>query len=88
MLTEHDEERAELFARKLAETLQQARSVSDSEHYDHHRWITMQIRKEEARAKFWEEMIKHVARWGILAVVSSTFLALWLGAKIILKLPL
>lgn len=75
------EEEAELIAQKFAEKLQQARSVSDSEHYNHHSWITKQIEKEEARTKLYNELTKHVIKWGILGVLSFLFYAVWLAAR-------
>lgn len=74
-------EDAEMLAQKFAEKLQQSRSVSDSEHFDHHRWITERIDSEKARRAFWEEMTKHVAKWGSVAILSFIFYALWLAAK-------
>lgn len=74
-------------ARAFAEALQQARSVSDSEHFDHHKWITARIEKEGARRLFWDEMTKHVVKWGVIGVVSGLLYALYLGIRISLKLP-
>lgn len=70
-----------MLARKIAEAMQQARSVSDSEHFDHHRWITERIQKEKARRKFYEEMSAHALKWGMLSFLSGVFYALWLGVK-------
>ena len=70
-----------MLATRFAEKLQQARSVSDSEHYDHHRWITAKIERENAWKGFWEDMQKHVAKWGMISVLTFMFYALWLGTK-------
>jgi len=75
------EEDAEMLAVKLARALQQARSVSDSEHYDHHRWITERIDKEKSRRKFWDAMTEHTVKWGMISLFSGLFYALWLGMK-------
>lgn len=75
------EEQMEQFALALAKALQQARSVSDSEHYDHHVWITERINREKAWREFWEKMRDHVAKWGAVSVLSAIGYALWLGAQ-------
>lgn len=75
------EEDLERFAVILARTLQQARSVSDSQHYDHHRWITAKIERENAWRKFWDDMRAHLVRWGMVGALSGLFYALWLGVK-------
>ena len=75
------ESEAEMLAQKFAEKMQQARSVSDSEHYDHHRWISERIKQTEARRVFWEEMHKHVSKWGSVAILSFVFYGIWLAAK-------
>lgn len=72
---------AEKLAIAVAKALQQARSVSDSEHFDHHRWISAKIARENAWRDFWIEMQKHVAKWGSIAIVSFVFYAMWLAAK-------
>ena len=77
---------AELLAITIARVLQQARSVSDSEHYDHHRWITEKIRREQAWRIFWEKMGEHAAKWGMISLFSFSFYALWLGLKAILHM--
>lgn len=72
---------AELLALKLAQALQQARSVSDSEHFDHHRFIAERIKEVEARSKFWGDMRAHAMKWGMISVLSGLFYALYLGVK-------
>lgn len=74
-------EETDNLAAAIAKALQQARSVSDSEHYDHHRWITKQIQAEERRAEFWRHMAEHAAKWGAISVLSALFYALWLGIR-------
>ena len=69
------------FAIAIAKTLQQARSVSDSEHYDHHVWITARIKEAEARRMFWEDMQKHVYKWGAISVMTFLFYGFWLAIK-------
>lgn len=70
-----------MIVRKFAHAMQQMRSVSDSEHYDHHRWLTERIERDQARRLFWEEMQKHVAKWGSVAILSFIFYGIWLAAK-------
>lgn len=72
---------AEILALALAKALQQARSVSDSEHYDHHRWISEKIERERVQREFWEKMREHALKWGMLSALSAVFYALWLGFK-------
>lgn len=76
-----NEQEAEHLAIAIAKALQQARSVSDSEHYDHHVWITERINREKAWREFWEKMRDHVAKWGAVSVLSAIVYALWLGAQ-------
>lgn len=71
----------EAIALGVARALQQARSVSDSEHYDHHKWITGKMKAEARRAEFWEKMAEHVAKWGAVSVISAIFYAAYLGFK-------
>lgn len=69
----------------IARALQQARSVSDSEHYDHHVWISNQIERDRERKVFWQKMNEHAAKWGMISVLSFGFYALWLGIRHILR---
>ena len=75
----------ERFAKIMANAFQQARSVSDSEHYDHHRWISERIKKEQERRKFYEALNDHVAKWGAISIISGVFYAIWLGVKQLLR---
>lgn len=76
-------EDAEILATAIAKALQQARSVSDSEHYDHHQWITERIEREKTWRKFWEKMTEHLANWGMISLISGLLYALWLGVKLL-----
>ena len=69
----------EQLALAIAKALQSARSVSDSEHYDHHRWISSKIERENAWRSFWDEMRRHVIKWGSISMISGLFYAAWLG---------
>lgn len=80
-----NEEDAEKLAIAIARALQQARSVSDSEHYDHHVWITAKIKREEAWMDFWIDMRAHVARWGAISIISGAGYALYLGLRQLAK---
>ena len=75
------EEEAERLAVAIAKALQQARSVSDSQHYDHHVWITERIKREQAWASFWHDLHRHVAKWGAVSLLSIIGYAAYLGAK-------
>lgn len=71
----------EKLAVAIGKALQAARSVSDSEHYDHHRWITGKMKAEQARAAFWEKMLEHAAKMGVWSVITAVGYAAWLGFK-------
>lgn len=77
-------EELEHLATAIAKALQQARSVSDSEHYDHHRWIVQQIEKDRERAAFWRAMQTHVAKAGAWSVLTALGYAVYVGFKQIL----
>ncbi len=69
----------------IARALQQARSVSDSEHYDHHIWITEKIKRERmemerhrSAALFWQRMHGHAVSWGMASVLTAALYAAWL----------
>jgi len=79
------DEDVEHLAIAIAKALQQARSVSDSEHYDHHRWISARIERENAWRIFWEDMRKHVLKWGAISLISGIGYAVWLGVKAALR---
>lgn len=74
-------EDAEIIALAVTRALQQARSVSDSEHYDHHKWIEAQIESEKWRKEFWRQMVMHVSKWGAVAILSSAPVAAYLIVK-------
>lgn len=76
-MTVTDEE-MEKFALAIAKALQQSRSVSDSEHFDHHIWITEKIKHDKMKGLFWQKLTEHLAAWGAVAVISVVFYALWL----------
>lgn len=82
IITEADATR---IAIAVARALQGARSVSDSEHWDHHQWISAQKEKERQRANFYAELRTHLAKggaWGLVLVIVAVLAA---GAKAILK---
>lgn len=78
MISESDAER---LAVALSKALQQARSVSDSEHFDHHAWVKTQIEREILRAKFWRDMTAHIAKLGAWSLLTAVFYALYLGIR-------
>jgi hypothetical protein len=75
------DEEMQRFALILAQTLQQSRSVSDSEHYDHHVFIAERIKQVKASRAFWESLSAHVAKWGAVSIISAGGYALYLGVK-------
>lgn len=79
-MTINDDE-AERLAHIFTKVLQQSRSVPDQTHYDHHKWITAQIDRDDAWRKFWDDMRAHVVKWGMVGALSGFFYALWLGVK-------
>lgn len=80
-----DEEAAERIGIAVARAMQQARSVSDSEHFDHHQWISERINSEKARRRFYEALADHVAKWGAISIASAALYALYLGVRQVLK---
>ena len=81
-MTEQELEKVcEKLSLAMVTALQQYRGVSDSEHYDHHLWVTQRIKREQTRAKFWQAMLEHVAKWGAVSIVSAVFYAFWLYVK-------
>lgn len=72
---------AEAAAIAAVKAIQEAKFVSDQDHYNHHNWIAAKIKSEEARAAFFVELTKHVAKWGTIGVISALFYGLWLVAK-------
>lgn len=82
MMTREDQEAfAEVLSMAMVRALQQGRSVSDSEHFDHHQWIKAKMDAERARAAFWGEMAKHAAKLGIASLITSVGFAFYLGVK-------
>ena len=79
------DEDADKLAIAIARALQQARSVSDSEHYDHHVFIAERIKEVKARRQFWEDLHRHVIKWGAVSLISGGGYALYLGVKQMLK---
>lgn len=58
--------------------LQEAKFISDQDHYNHHAWIASRVKAEEARTEFMRELTKHVAKWGTIGVLSCVFYGLYL----------
>ena len=79
------EEDAERLSVAIARALQQSRSVSDSEHFDHHKWISAKIERENAMREFWQDMSAHVSKWGAISLITGMAYALWLGVKAAVK---
>lgn len=79
------EEELEVVCEKLSlamvKALQQSRSVSDSEHYDHHLWVTEHIEKEKRMAEFYGALLSHVVKWGSVSILTGIFYAVWLLIK-------
>jgi len=81
-MTEHQLDAiCERLSHAMVSALQQARSVSDSEHYDHHLWVTKRIKREEEKTKFWKAMLEHTVKWGVVSVLTAVFYAVWLYVK-------
>lgn len=81
-MTDHEIEQLSV---AIAKALQAARSVSDSEHYDHHIWISGKITRDKESREFWHKMTEHATKWGMISLLSFGFYALWLGLKAIVK---
>lgn len=76
---------AELIGIAVARALQQARSVSDSEHWDHHRWITTRMEADKERAQLYRDLRGHLAKSGAWAVVAVIGTLIYMGVKEALK---
>lgn len=76
-----EETDVEKLAIAIAKALQQARSVSDSEHYDHHVWMRAKIERENEMKQFWQDMRTHCSKWGAISVLSFIFYGLYLAAQ-------
>jgi hypothetical protein len=81
MTKEEQKEFAEMIAQSFAEKLQQSRSVSDTEHWDHHQWIAAQKQKEIERAKFWADLRDYLAKRGAWGVLVGLLVALGFALK-------
>lgn len=72
---------ADAAALAAVKALQQAKFISDNDHYNHHNWISAKIKSEESRAALFDELTKHVAKWGTIGVISFIFYGLYLAVK-------
>lgn len=79
------EQQMEMLAKKFAETLQQSRSVSDSEHFDHHQWIAKRIIAEDARKKFYTSLSERLAEKSLWALIGVVGVLLWYGVGVAIK---
>lgn len=52
----------------------------------HEPFIEELIRREKARAQFWEDMARHAAKVGIGSLITSGIYAIWLGIKHAIRL--
>lgn len=68
----------ENIADAVVHALDRRRSITDLQHEEHHHFVQVLIRREEARTAFWVEMRQHVAKAGVLAMASVLVYALWL----------
>lgn len=82
MISEADAERISV---AVAKALQAARSVSDSEHYGHHKWISAKRAREEAWRDVWVDLRKHVLKWGAVSLLTGFFYVIWLGIKAMVR---
>ena len=79
------EEEQDAIARKVHETLQQSRSVSDSEHFDHHKWISERIKAEQERREFYARLTSRLAEKGLWAVLVVLVLLMGHGVESVVK---
>jgi hypothetical protein len=47
-----------------------------------HEWILKRRRHEEAKTAMYNALSLHLAKWGMVGVLSAVFYALWLAFKI------
>ncbi len=75
----------EKLSHAMVRAMQQSRSVSDSEHYDHHMWVSVHIEKEKRRIEFYTALLDHVLKWGSVSLLTGLFYAIWLFIKMEIK---
>ena len=75
------QEEADMLTLAMCKALQQSRSVSDSEHYDDHMYLKAKREKEKKRTEFYEDMIRHLAKWSLIGLFLYLIGALGLGLK-------
>ncbi|MFZ2287604.1 MAG: hypothetical protein WAV93_11515 [Bacteroidales bacterium] len=69
--------RQELAARILTEDHIVAQAFPNGNIHDHSAWHSATTQKEKAKAAFWDDMAKSVAKWGLLGTLGFLAVAAW-----------
>lgn len=78
---------AQEIAEAVVAALDSRRAVTEEEHARHHAYLETLIERERKREEFWQDLGKHVAKWGAISVLSAAFYGLWLLLKTKLGAP-
>lgn len=65
----------------LVDALSEVMNRRVQDHTAHHEWIEAQIRKDTARAEFWDRLREHLIKWGAVSLVTLVFYLMWQGFK-------
>lgn len=68
-------------AEAVANGLEQRRRISVDIHDDHHQFVATLIKEREERRQLWIEMRIHLAKWGMVGVLTGVVTALWYWLK-------
>jgi len=76
MSEEHDK-LAKTIVKEFKAVLDDRRSVSEDTHRAHHAFLDSWISREQRKQERWEKVRTQVTGWGVLAVLSSVFTAVY-----------
>lgn len=83
-----EERRAPTFIRLAHEDIEEIVSrLGCSQHAQHHEWLEAEIQRERESKEFWADLRKHVAKWGVVSVLTLLGYLLWRGFKNYVALP-
>jgi hypothetical protein len=61
----------------IREALVEARQADVSEHAEHHAFLAKLIEREELRLRMYEDLRRHLVKWGAIGVLSFIGMAVW-----------
>lgn len=70
---------------QLASKYPQGLPMSEDRHSREHDWIEAQMERDRERIQFWQDMRKHIGKWGAVSVLSFIGYWLWLAFKAAIK---